>query len=411
MGPSSQWLCGGAEVTVTGIQPVTFLNHCTAHSIPFEQTEPVDECTLRLWIPNRLTAEATAVASRCGCTLVVHRSTGGQPNLRRLRRRLGLVLGGIGMLLLLFVSSLFIWDIQVVDNDSALSEREILRVLEEEAGVGLGSFWPGLSSDMIRAAALPELPELCWLAVNVHGSRAQVVVRAAVDIPEQLEEDAAVQITAERSGVIESIHVQEGEAQVKPGDAVLAGDVLVSGLRSGGFEGPRIVRAQAEVVGRTWYEMTLRAPLERQRKQPSGTKNYRFALIFGKRRINFYFDSGILHGNCDKITRIRPLELKGVFSLPLAVVTETEIPWIGYADRAAEDLLANAMEQQLTEELLRQIGPEGEIAASRFDRAVVENMLVVTLRAECLQSIAREEAFNVPTDTNEPVEDTVWTEP
>jgi hypothetical protein len=41
----------------------------------------------------------------------------------------------------------------------------------------------------------------------------------------------------------------------------------------------------------------------------------------------------------------------------------------------------------------------------------VDGMLVVTLRSECLQPIGREEPFSISADTNEPVEDTVWTEP
>ena len=69
------------------------------------------------------------------------------------------------------------------------------------------------------------------------------------------------------------------------------------------------------------------------------------------------------------------------------------------------------MEQQLTAQLQRQLGEKGQIVTQRFDSAVVDDMLVVTLRAECLQSIAREETYTVPVDTNEPVEDTVWKEP
>ena len=103
MSPSSQWLCGRAEVTVTGIQPVVFLNRCSQHCIPFEQPEPVDECTLRLYLPNRLTGEAATVASRCGCTLKVTRRSGGQPALSRLRRNAALAVGGVGVLLVLFL--------------------------------------------------------------------------------------------------------------------------------------------------------------------------------------------------------------------------------------------------------------------------------------------------------------------
>ena len=99
MSLSNQWLCGRAEAVITGIRPVAFLNGCTAHNIPFEYPTPVDECTLRLYLPNRLTDDAAAIASRCGCTMEILRRTGGQRVMHKLRRRLFLWLGGIGVML------------------------------------------------------------------------------------------------------------------------------------------------------------------------------------------------------------------------------------------------------------------------------------------------------------------------
>ena len=91
-------------------------------------------------------------------------------------------------------------------------------------------------------------------------------------------------------------------------------------------------------------------------------------------------------------------------------MTETYIPWTADYGSIREEALAQVMEQQLTEQLSRQLGERGEILSSRFDRAVTDGMLVVTLRCECLQTIGREERYEISADTNEPVEDTVWTE-
>ena len=68
------------------------------------------------------------------------------------------------------------------------------------------------------------------------------------------------------------------------------------------------------------------APLSAQEKESTGAARYRFALLIGNARINFYADSGISGTECDKITRIWQLGVKDVFSLPAAAVVETAQP-------------------------------------------------------------------------------------
>lgn len=123
-------------------------------------------------------ARARSVAARCGCTLEAGRPGGAPEVVRRLRSRVALCVGLLAAVLALVWSSLYIWDIRVTVNDSDVPDQEILRVLDG-IGVKVGSFWPAFSSDRIRSQALPELPGLCWLTVNVHGSRAEVIARAA----------------------------------------------------------------------------------------------------------------------------------------------------------------------------------------------------------------------------------------
>ena len=53
----------------------------------------------------------------------------------------------------------------------------------------------------------------------------------------------------------------------------------------------------------------------------------KYALVIGKKRINFYKDSGILGTTCDKMSTVNYLTLPGGFTLPLALVTER---WVSY---------------------------------------------------------------------------------
>lgn len=376
---------GVAEVSVSAASPSVYLNECARLGLPFWNVQTVDECTLRLLLRQTDVKEAARAAQRCGCEFTLLERRGGAESLRAIRRRLWFCTGAAALMVLLFVSSLFIWDISVTENPTELAEEEILAVLEE-IGVGIGSYWPRLSSDMIRAEALLRLPELSYLTVNVHGSRAEVLVRGKERIPERRDEKTATDIRAERGGILTEVRVLEGEQLVNAGDTVLPGDVLVSSERSG-----RRVHARAEIYARTWYEKTACVPLSERQVQPEGAKKQRWGLILGKRRVNFSINSGICEGTCDKITQIWPLEVPGVFRLPLALFRETRqelrVVETERDKETAETALCALLRERVRSELC-----EGEILTERFSVSEGDGLFYVTLRCECLERIDTETA-------------------
>ena len=159
----------------------------------------------------------------------------------------------------------------------------------------------------------------------------------------------------------------------------------------GAVRGERQVHARAEITARTWYEITACTPLTERRAEPVGLKKQRWGLILGKRRVNFSINSGIHTETCDKITQIWPLEVPGVFRLPLAIFRETrqDLRCVETErDKAAAEVeLRRLLRQRMLSELC-----EGEILTERFTVSEGAGLLYVTLRCECLERIDREEA-------------------
>ena len=84
------------------------------------------------------------------------------------------------------------------------------------------------------------------------------------------------------------------------GDAVVAGETLVSGEMPSEVGDTRYVRASAEIRARTWYEMSASAPLEYSGLEQSDSRT-RWALVIGDKRINFYLGSSQTPAGCGKI--------------------------------------------------------------------------------------------------------------
>lgn len=226
--------------------------------------------------------------------------------------------------------------------------------------------------------------------MNVRGSTASVEVRAAVEKPEITDPRQAADVTASRSGVITEIRVFEGEALVVRGDAVTAGQTLVSGERAARRGETRTVHACAEITAHTWHELTASAPLTACVREGAGAARYRFALLIGNARINFYADSGISGTECDKITKIWELGIKNVFSLPVAAVFETVQPYTLSETALSREAVRASLEEELRAALKERLGETGTVLSEYFTASEENGMLTLTLRSECEERIDKE---------------------
>lgn len=247
-------LCGYARLEVCGVHPERVLNACAAAGIACTASEPVDAYTLRITVRARCAETAAELARRSQCEVKTLYRRGLPQLLRRAARYRGACAGLLVAVLAVLTSSLFIWRIDVTGNET-LTTGQILRCLDE-CGVRPGTYWPALSNDLVRNDMILCLPELRWLTVNVHGSRAEVIVREKDPLPDITPDDTPVSIYASATGVILSMDVYAGEARVVPGAAVEPGDVLVSGAVTDLGGGVRPVCARADIRARTRQVLT-----------------------------------------------------------------------------------------------------------------------------------------------------------
>ncbi len=378
---------GTAECAVTGAMPALFLNKCAAADVFLRFAEPVDETELRVILSQKDLSRAQALARRSQCELKVLRRRGGRALGKRIARRAVCVLCLLTCLMLLAWSRLYIWEIDVRGNVSVPAGR--IRSALNDCGVGIGSFWPDLRSDQLRGELLLRLPELAWATVNIYGSRAEVLVRERIPKPELFDSDEPVDLVAKRLGFVTEVRALSGTAAVRPGSAVMPGDVLISGATESAFSGRREGHAVGTVTAETYYELSAAAPLtEKVRGDAQGCRS-RWALQLGKKRVNFYKNSSFCPQDCDKIISIWECKIPGLFSLPLALVRETDARYAPEERPRDLNLLRRALEQQLQERLLAAVDG-GTVEETHFSATAADGCLTVCLRARCSENIAKE---------------------
>lgn len=387
-------LRGSACVRAKSAYPERMLNLCSARGIEFWDVRWIDDTALSFCVARGDLRALRRAAEGCGAEVSIERTAGTPFFFARLRRRHALFAGGILCAALLLVNSLFIWDFEVTGNETVPTET-ILHALREH-GVHRGTFIYSFRSQDICNRVLPELKDLCWVAVNVRGCKAYVQVRERVRAPERVNESEPTNVIAAKPGLITKVRALDGEKRVLPGTSVQQGQLLIAGVvDTGGTEKPsvttRFLAGKGEVWARTWYDLTVRVPLTYEKKVYTGKEKRSHTLIWGENRLKIGAKgSSICNVDCDKIKNQTQWTLFGLFALPVTWETETLLPYeLEVTPRSRAD--AEAQGKDVLETYLAALlGETGSVTQRRFSTAVEGDTLVVTLSAECEEQIGKE---------------------
>ena len=230
-----------------------------------------------------------------------------------------------GMLLLLILTMYLPGQIYFIEVDGNVSIPTAL-IIEKaaECGIDFGADRREVRSEKMKNALLQAIPQLQWAGINTYGCRAVISVRERPQEEKSTNQGIVSSIVASRDGVIKEITAHSGNRLCQPGQAVKAGQVLISGYTDCGIC-IRATQAQGEVLAQTQRDLTLVLPLQYAQKGEIVGQEKKYSLLIGKKLINFSKDSGISTTGCDKMYSVEYMLLPGGLKLPLALVTETVV--------------------------------------------------------------------------------------
>lgn len=381
--PERMGRTGKVSLQITGACPQDALTLLARQGVRLGPIHRVDELTLRLELPSGDLPKARRCAKQAMCELEILRISGILPWLHSLGLRVLYPMGLLGLVWLVFWLQGHIWFITVRGNVTVPTE-EILWTLEEN-GVGFWTKTEELDMNVLRNAVIDDLPSLSWITVNTEGGHAAVEVRERAEKPVLYRDASPANIVASKSGIVESIDASGGTPQVKPGDVVTAGQLLISGV-SNLDKTLLLTRAEGEITARTWNTVEALCPEIVQEKSYTGHSTVLWRLTIGKKTINFSKTSGISYGEYDKIIENVSLVLPGGYALP---VTLTKITCREYtlleqplAPETAESLLTAAAMRQLKLDMLA-----GQVLTKNLALKKTDGGYQLTGVAECREEI------------------------
>ncbi len=316
--------------------------------------------------------------------------------LYRYRKRYVLFAGIIVLLAFMVYMSGYIWIIEVSGTES-VSEDIIMR-----AAVDAGVFEGAKKRDLkdiqkVRDIILSRVDDLAWAWVYIEGSKATIEVREKILPPEVVDKNLPCNVVAMRDGLIKKITVKQGVTDLKEGDAVLAGEVVISGtVMNKDMTNFRYVHALGTVEALTWHEKKGTYKLYDEIRVPTGRKVSRHTLDLFSKKFSLFFDDSIDYSDYDKTEKKTQLKFgkNNYVGIGMETVTYEEVT-VAREELPIETVVErakNALEEAAAKELIA----GAKLVDSKLDYRQTDSQTVeVTVTMEFVEKIGTEKQISI----------------
>ncbi len=335
-------LKGYVTVSVTSADPSKMLKKVNDAGITAYQIHQTDDLTLRFRIRRQDLRKVRKILDRSGDKLRLHSREGLYWLCKGILRRTMVVCGILLLLLLTGILPRRIYFVQVEGN-CQIPAAKIVEAAES-CGIRFGAERQAVRSEQMKNALLAAIPELQWAGVNTHGCLAIISVRERAQTEPSAPLPKVSSIVAAHDGIITELTVKKGTPLCKAGQAVTAGQVLISGYTDCGIC-IRATRSEGEVYAVTKRLLEVVTPAEIALISGETPSQKKITLIFGKKRINFSKGSGISDATCGKMYREYTLTLPGGFALPVRIAVEQWADYEVESQNADEESVERKMSQ------------------------------------------------------------------
>lgn len=185
----------------------------------------------------------------------------------KMKRKVGIVVGGVIFIVILYSLSTFVWRIEI-ETKRNLAPYEVRQELKS---MGIS---PGTSKNNINVYDLEKKIEnknsdIMWVNARIEGSVLKIKIEEKINPPIRKKEEKVDNVVANMDGEIKKVYTTSGTAKVKAGDIVKKGDILI--IPKEGKEGEEFdVPAKGMVLANTFYEKVVELKVGGQVEERTG---------------------------------------------------------------------------------------------------------------------------------------------
>ena len=359
------FLRGSLQVDIQGAAIERFLNLCAIHGVAFWDIQTLDADHFTAWVSAGGYFALRPYARKTGCRVRVSRKKGLPFAVRSMTRRWALWLSVLLCAAVVFCLSGFVWTIEV-QGCRQITQREMLQLLQQ-AGLRTGTRRSTLNIRELRNAVMLQTDKLSYFTVNFKGTQAVVRVWEKRNRETKPEVPGPCDVVSDLTGIVLELRVRTGQALVKVGDTLQAGDRIATGVivNQNDETEQTLLHAEAEADVRTWYTLKTVVPAELQTLSYAEPREKSLSLLLGQRRFPLKIIEKPALSCYDKKIDIHVLQLQDNFRWPIALVEEQTTRCAVDPGEVDRETLAEVLEQRMTTRL-RETAPEAELVRSSF---------------------------------------------
>lgn len=382
------YICGYIRVSVEGYYIERFINICTNKKIIIWNLKRDKNVKLYFNVSINDFKTIIKIAKKLKCHTKIEKKCGLPFLLNRYKKRKIFAMLVIIVAISACIVSNFVWNIEIkVEDDNNLEG-----IFEDitQSGLNVGMLKSKINTkDVINKVRLKR-DDVAWMGIELKGTNAIISIVKSDKKPDIVDETDYCNIVSDKVGMITKISAQNGTANVKVGDTVNVGTVLINGWLEGKYTGIRYVHAKGKVEAKVWHTKYKFVPYNTTEIKETGKVEKFYSIKFNNFEINlqkrvskfkFY----------DTIEAEEKLKLFSDFYLPISVKKVTNKEQIKeektYNNEQAKDLGI----QELEEELNLEIEDKNRIVNKNVNTYEKENGIEVYVTYEVLENIGTNE--------------------
>lgn len=382
------YIIGYIRISIEGYYIERFINICRNNKITIWNLKRDKNVRLELNIATRDLKKVAKIAKQTKCKLKILNKKGFPFIFNKYKKRKIFLVALILIVLVLAISSNFIWNIDIIEENNEPIENIYQDIVEN--GLSIGKLKSQINTKEIINKIRLNRDDIAWMGIELKGTNAIVKIVKSTSKPEIIDDNDYCNIVSDKQGIITKVNAQNGTIAVKVGDTVNIGTTLINGWMEGKYTGIRYVHARGDIEAKVWYTKSKLIQYNTTERVETGNSENKYKIKINNFEINFSKRLSKFE-IYDKIDEESKFKIFSDFYLPISLIKTTNKEVKEEQKNYSIEEAKNIGIEELQKELDNEIENKEKIVNKIINTYEKENGIEVYVTYEVLENIGTKE--------------------
>lgn len=235
------YIFGYVDIKISGFFVERFINLCFSKSIFLWKVNRISSTDIKLRISKRDFKKIKKICKASKCKIKILSKNGLPFLLHKYKKRKIFAIALVVVAILILYLTRFVWNIEI-QCDQDIDKNNIIKILNRN-GIEEGKSISNINTEKAINDICMNGKNISWCGIKIKGTNVIVNLEKENLQEEIIDNDIPCDIIAKKNGIITKITARNGTINVKEGDLVKEGDILINGIIEGKYTETRRVSA------------------------------------------------------------------------------------------------------------------------------------------------------------------------